>query len=183
MATGDAQLVQLLLDNGASTEVRTAARRTQLFTAVHYHRRELVELLVERGAAVNFQDVGGLTPLHLAAASGDVAIYQRLLQAGANEGAHVDNVHLMCPALYGLTREPTRLNAETVVFLFDQWMTLDVLYDQDWMKIIYESVDPATVEILVQRITRTRNLKPSVNIRLFFNHSPHQLSSRLIVMK
>lgn len=52
------------------------------FTGVDF--REMVNLLIEKGASVNAQDADGLSPLHYAVAKGDRLVVEMLIGKGAN---------------------------------------------------------------------------------------------------
>ena len=66
-------------------------RRTDLVdTAARYSRWELMIGLVERGAPL---PATGLTPLHLAAGAGEVAVVQALLDLGADPAATDPQFH------------------------------------------------------------------------------------------
>jgi ankyrin repeat protein len=110
--TGLPAAIELLLDRGADVDAaETWGGTTALMWAIAEHHAEAVELLVTRGANVNVVSKavsgrgrgaegrapadfdteaeriayanGGLTPLHFAAREGELAIAQRLVEAGA----------------------------------------------------------------------------------------------------
>lgn len=102
-ATGNAQMVRVLLQRGAdpnlatplvdpSNRVKAGVMQeggyTALMLAAAYGPLDLVEALVAAGADVNARDVRGLTPLMFAVASdrANPVIVQRLLAAGADAG-------------------------------------------------------------------------------------------------
>jgi len=66
-------------------------------------RKDGVQKLLDRGAAVNLQDADGDTALHGAAQSGDVEILQMLLARGADPNARnkLGGTPLMWAAVYG----------------------------------------------------------------------------------
>ena len=80
---GDADSVQLLLNNGADPNVRNDAGATALMWAVE--DPEKTRLLLRRGANVNVRSADGQTPLIVAAGRfGCAATTKLLLEAGAN---------------------------------------------------------------------------------------------------
>jgi len=76
---------RLLIESGASVDAasRNALAVAPLHSAVASGNPELVELLLDRGAAPDPADASGLTPLHSAAAHGNREMARRLLAAGA----------------------------------------------------------------------------------------------------
>ena len=100
-ASGNADVVKLLLDRGADPTIISRDGETMLSAAaglafVHgYHRGkspeerlQVVKLFVAVGNDVNEPDDYGITPLMAAANYGNVAIIQYLIDAGADLGAH-----------------------------------------------------------------------------------------------
>lgn len=110
-------MVKLLLDNGADAEARDARGWTPLFTAVmsgntvvaelliargadvdpqalllavvqnRFADRDILRLLVGRGANVNSKTSDGKTPLHLAVENGDRRMTKLLIELGADVNA------------------------------------------------------------------------------------------------
>ncbi len=60
--SGDLPAVRWLLDHGADPN-NTSTGETAIFKALHNDNLEMIQLLIERGAKVNIQDVDGWTPL------------------------------------------------------------------------------------------------------------------------
>ena len=62
---GNAEIVQLLLDNGADIEIKAKNKdeATPLHWAAFFQQEEMVSLLIEFGANVNSLDANGLTPI------------------------------------------------------------------------------------------------------------------------
>ena len=89
---GNLQAVQTLLELGADL----FAKGSHSFTALHMASEKsndpkLVEFLLEKGLDANAKASSGslgLTPLHLAARSGNMQIVQALLEKGADKNAH-----------------------------------------------------------------------------------------------
>jgi hypothetical protein len=86
---GQYEAARLLLEGGALVSVvsRNSLGVTPLHSAVAGRHRELVELLLSRGAAVNARQSGGWTALHSAAQHGDKDTIAVLLQHGADIAA------------------------------------------------------------------------------------------------
>jgi len=85
---GYLKAVQMLLDRGA--DVNSSSNRlsyTPLHWAVVARRKDVVELLLARGAKVNVRGSEDFTPLHLAAMNGDVEIAKLLVEKGADVNA------------------------------------------------------------------------------------------------
>jgi ankyrin repeat protein len=84
---GQLEAARLLLDRGADIDARSTNTRlrsvTPLHSAIAGHRTGMALLLLERGADVNATQPGGWTPLHQAAANGDLELCKALLKHGA----------------------------------------------------------------------------------------------------
>lgn len=93
----DAQLVQLLVDHGASVmNVASVDHCSPLQQAARLGDKEICEILIKAGSDVNYQlrlegDWGevslGESPLHLAASHGHAAVCKVLIDHGANVNA------------------------------------------------------------------------------------------------
>jgi len=99
--SADMELVQLLLSNGADSNIVSSHNETALMQAAGYawidgysrgksnaERLEVIKLLVKLGANVNAADDAGITALMGAGNFGDLPIIQYLVDAGGNLGAH-----------------------------------------------------------------------------------------------
>lgn len=88
-AYGHENIVNWMLDNGVTVDVRNRLGATPLFSAVHNKRLEIAHFLLDRGAAVNARVINGdnRTSLHEAAALGSVDLVQLLLDGGADINA------------------------------------------------------------------------------------------------
>lgn len=88
---GDVDKVRALLDQDPRLiEARTQDQEgeTPLHDAARWERKDIVQLLLERGADVNAKTKGlGYTPLHITAARGNQAIADLLLAKGADINA------------------------------------------------------------------------------------------------
>ncbi|XP_059056370.1 poly [ADP-ribose] polymerase tankyrase [Achroia grisella] len=86
--TGDAARVKKLISPQTVNARDTAGRKsTPLHFAAGYGRREVVEILISAGAALQARDDGGLQPLHNACSFGHADVVRALLTAGAAPAA------------------------------------------------------------------------------------------------
>jgi ankyrin repeat protein len=85
--TGDVRKASLLLDHGADINaIDDEYQSTPLGYAAHFGRREVVALLLERGADPNKSGAPWATPLAWALKKGHAEIESDLCQAGAHTG-------------------------------------------------------------------------------------------------
>jgi len=83
-AQGYPQIVQLLLDAGANTDIGNLIGITPLMYGARYGNIEVSKVLLEYGANPNLQDKYGMTALMIATRHGFTDIVGMLLKAGAN---------------------------------------------------------------------------------------------------
>lgn len=90
---GHKEAARRLLDAGASVLARSSngMNNHPLHAAAAGKRRDLVALLLERGADVNATQAGGWTALHAAAQNGDAEMATVLLANGADRAMRADN--------------------------------------------------------------------------------------------
>lgn len=83
-ATGNAELVQLMLARGADPDSVDDSGRSALINAAWRGRKKIVELLLEKGADLSVRDLEGLSAANWAAVNGHPDVIRTLGKAGAN---------------------------------------------------------------------------------------------------
>eukprot|EP00913_Durusdinium_trenchii_P033865 g31701.t1 len=84
---GDVPNLRALIEDGHETDFAPENATTPLTRAVETRNTEVVQLLLELRANVNFKDWKGVAPLHVAAFDGDIDTMSLLLTAGADANA------------------------------------------------------------------------------------------------
>lgn len=91
---GNVAMCRLLLDHGAGLELRDKMKRTPIYIAGYYGRKEVVKLFIQRGADVSAPSKGGARPLHIVASGsafeGQEEIVHMLVAAGADVNARAE---------------------------------------------------------------------------------------------
>ena len=139
----DSELVQFLLQNGADPNVSVDDGYTCLLTAIESESdasREIVSNSISAGADIQRTGTNGWTPLHMAAARGDVAKAKLLIDAGAqvNQRTKIDaeETPLMEAAFLG--------QPETVQLLLDHGADAsmrDVIHNRTPLEIAQAAAD------------------------------------------
>ena len=83
IATGDDELVRLMLQRGADVEARCGDEMTPLMHAINHGYNSIAELLLSRGAQVD-APTSGWTPLHRATELMNISMVNILLASGAD---------------------------------------------------------------------------------------------------
>ena len=78
---GHVEIVHLLIQAGADTNVMNSRLNTPLMTAIESEQNQVVLYLIKAGAAVDFRGEDGMTALHLAAKSGNREAVRMLLDS------------------------------------------------------------------------------------------------------
>ena len=102
---GHAAVARVLLDHGADIEAvaqNGIANRPLHAALAGKENPEVIDLLLEKGADVKAKAEASATPLHLAAARGNMTYTRRLLELGADPGAAMTDGKL--PAAFATER-------------------------------------------------------------------------------
>lgn len=83
----DPAYLELALDYGGDVNALSGGE-SLIFEAITLGRIEHVKILMDAGADINFQDVVGATPLHIAGYAAQYEIAYMLLEAGADPGVN-----------------------------------------------------------------------------------------------
>lgn len=110
VAESKTDVIDILLDNGASIEAVTSFLRTPLHLACFRGSREVIEILVKRGAKINVQEKDGNTPTHILSESGWIDSLSWLLAQGPD--LTIKNIYnetaIEVAATYEVTQEFAR---------------------------------------------------------------------------
>lgn len=120
---GDAAAVKALLDAGVTANAKFRYDRSVLSFAADRGNREIVELLLAKGADVNAKDTYyGMTPLAAAVYAGHADVVRVMLAKGAEPASSVvqvalekDSPELLKAAVDGGKASPEHLSAAAVV--------------------------------------------------------------------
>lgn len=115
---GNEKLVRRLLDQGHPVNIRDNCGWLPLHEACNYGYKEIVELLVEKGANVNDRGgsgCNGMTPLHDTCSNGHLEVIEYLLDHGASVLAQNDNGETPLDILKNY-REQTNLDPITQTY-------------------------------------------------------------------
>ena len=85
IGSGSQKGFDLLMERGASTQVRDIQGNTALHKAATFSRERFAEELINMGVKVNTTNKVGATPLHYAVRNGDKGITKLLLKNGAEK--------------------------------------------------------------------------------------------------
>lgn len=122
---GYLEVVQLLLDNGAEVNSKTASDHyTALILAAQHENSAVTKLLISAGADISAENGYGNTALHEACHAGNIEVAKELVAAGANVNAvnHKGStpIHTLC---YG--ESPGTHTVEFLKFLLASGSNLD----------------------------------------------------------
>ena len=85
IGSGSKKGFDLLMQRGASTQIKDIQGNTALHKAATFSRESFAEKLINMGVKVNSTNKVGSTPLHYAVRNGDVNITKLLLEHGAEK--------------------------------------------------------------------------------------------------
>ena len=85
IGSGSKKGFDLLMERGASTQIKDIQGNTALHKAATFSRESFAEKLINMGVKVNSTNKVGSTPLHYAVRNGDVNITKLLLEHGAEK--------------------------------------------------------------------------------------------------
>jgi hypothetical protein len=151
---GDAAAVTAFLDEYAAFIDRRSLGETALTDAADEGRKEMVELLLARGAQIDAVNQEGDTPLMRAALRGHTDIVRLLLEKGADTGIE-DNRHqtaLMMARIWG--------GALEIAGLIEQWPELQRQRKEEERRRAKELADTAAQERAAAQLDKLKAMRP-----------------------
>ncbi|XP_041524795.1 ankyrin repeat and SOCS box protein 3 isoform X5 [Microtus oregoni] len=94
---GNAEIIKLLLKNGADRECQDDFGITPLFVAAQYGKLESLNILMSSGANINCQALDKATPLFIAAQEGHIKCVELLLSGGADPDLYCNEDNWQLP--------------------------------------------------------------------------------------
>merc|ERR1719409_297165 len=153
---GSVVIIELLLNNNADMNIRTADGDTCLHRAVQSQHHSVVSALTAKKADVNTQNRYGHTALHVAAANGDVECCRNLLFNG--RGELVANILLKDPRGHtALFAAAARGRVETARILVDAKASVHSA-DRDGNTILHLAVGNGDVPLTSYLLEKRANL-------------------------
>ena len=147
--SGHKEVVLALLDGGCPSKVLNSNGRNVLHVAAQCGRVDLIGLLVEHGLGVNGGDADDGTPLHSAAANGNLEAVHELLRLGGKES--MTKVAGMCgtPLHWAVLGG----HKEVVLVLLDEGCSIDVV-DNNGRNALYTAAHGGHVDLIVMLVER-----------------------------
>ena len=132
-------IVLLLLEGGADTEIWNSSKETPLHMASCYGWPDIVQQLISHGADLNAESEFGFTALHEASLDGSPEISRILLEHGANPNA-LDR--------WGRTALYWAENATVVELLLEYGVNVDVRDNEGWTP-LHKAAKRLNLQVLV----------------------------------
>jgi ankyrin repeat protein len=117
IAIGMFEAVEPLLDRGADPNFMNAQRRCPLWLAIKSDRPDIVQLLINKGAKVDFRGPSGTNAVHIACQTGDLELVRMVVAAGADPTAKDDRNRL--PTFNVLMAGPAKM-IPILAYLIDE---------------------------------------------------------------
>lgn len=145
---GSVEVARLLLKRGATVDARSrASRTTPLQSASYYGHVEIVRLLLDADADVNLANANGFTALLGATSSGNQAIFDMLLAAGASVPGPADN-----PDVDAVSLAANGGNARQMARFIEAGWPIDKRTSDGWSPLLITTCrdSPACAELLLE---------------------------------
>ncbi|CAO2640964.1 Ankyrin repeat and SOCS box protein 3 [Lemmus lemmus] len=94
---GNAEIIKLLLKNGADREGQDDFGITPLFVAAQYGKLESLNILMSSATSINCQALDKATPLFIAAQEGHIKCVELFLSGGADPDLYCNGDNLQLP--------------------------------------------------------------------------------------
>lgn len=122
--SGDAELVRLLIRNGANVKAKELGNNTALHWASILGYRDIADALISAGADINAKNDQGFSPLHDAVFNGQLDLVKFLIRSGIRlDQRDTENKTPLRLAFSRLNYESSRANNENRIRLFHYIIT------------------------------------------------------------
>ena len=156
-------IVLLLLEGGADTEVWNSYQKTPLYMASCFGPADIVRQLISHGADLNAESEFGYTALHGASSDGRPEILRILLEHGANPNALTHS---------GRTALHLAEEATVVELLLEYGANVDVRDNERWTP-LHHAADMLNLQVLVALLGRGADPHAETNM----GETPFQLAN------
>ncbi|BES87718.1 Death-associated protein kinase [Nesidiocoris tenuis] len=167
-ASGQIEMVRLLLMCGANVSTPDCQGDTPLIQATRHSHIDVVILLIKSGACVSLQNQEGDTALHVAAAWGDLAIIKVLVENGAM--LHIPNHICQHPLHVAISRR----HSSVALFLINSGTDIDI-HDSDGNAPIHLAVREGMLSVTQALCSLGCNLDSANDLGLY----PLHIAARL----
>ncbi|CAH0549306.1 unnamed protein product [Brassicogethes aeneus] len=141
-ATGNVEIVNVLVSNGADIDAQDINGKSPLIYAVRKNHTETAKFLINKGADVNLRgSKDNATALHDAAATGNVEIAKVLLSKDADIDAQ--DINGCSPLIFAVSKNHT----ETAKFLINQGADVNLRDSKDNATALHDAALTENVEI------------------------------------
>lgn len=153
--SGHANIVDILVKNGANVNAQTRDKWTPLHWAALKGHIRIAEILLDNGADINAKTDGGWTPLHVAAYQDEKNIIPRLIERGADVNARDSKGKTPIETIAEKSRA-------TILQLVEHGADLEPVTATAWSPFRWASKEQANRDERAELLKKTRELETKI---------------------